>query len=282
MTAEQKNTIDPKAFLYTYFKEIIAGVLFLFVYGPTFGWMWDRWNAASSYYSHGWLIPIVTIVLIYLQRDELVKIERKESGWGIVLIVIGLLIHLISAVLRIYFTSGFSMMFVIPGLILFFWGKETLSKIAFPVAFLVFMIPLPMVLITNISFKMKLFAAQIATYMLNDLGVRAIRSGSTIYMNTSSVVVDDVCSGLKYLISLTALGSIFAYWLKGSMLKRIFLFLCTLPIAIISNVARIILLALISEIWGTEYATGTIHDVLGFTVFVVAFVLLFFSSKVLE
>ncbi|MCA9399857.1 MAG: archaeosortase/exosortase family protein, partial [Candidatus Omnitrophica bacterium] len=77
-------------------------------------------------------------------------------------------------------------------------------------------------------------------------------------------------------------GSIFAYWLKGSMLKRVFLFLCTLPIAIISNVARIILLALISEIWGTEYAVGTIHDVLGFTVFVVAFVLLFFSSKVLE
>ena len=129
---------------------------------------------------------------------------------------------------------------------------------------------------------MKLFAAQIATITLNHMRIPALREGSLIKMRSAYVMVDDVCSGLRSLISLTALGSIFAFWLKGPAWKKIILFLCTIPIAILTNVCRIIFLATISEIWGPQYASGFVHDASGFLVFGLAFVFLLAVAKVIE
>ena len=265
-----------------HFKPIIAGVFFLFTYVPAIFWMWERWFSRDSYYSHGILIPFVTAFLIWQKREELQEIKRQRSVWGLVLVTVGMVIHFISSLLRIYFSSGFSMLIVLSGLILHFYGSRVLRKIIFPVCFLFFMVPLPLVVIVNISFKMKLFAAEIAAKILNHMGLFAVRQGSIIKMHHAYVIVDDVCSGLRSLISLAALGSICAYWLKAPMYKRIFLFLTTFPIAIITNVCRVVLLASISEIWGPRYASGIVHDLSGFLVFALAFVLLYVVGKLIE
>ena len=265
-----------------YFKEIVAGLIFLFMYLPVFVWMWDRWWARDSYYSHGILIPFVSAYLIWQMKDELKKIPRQESVWGIRLILIGIALHLLSALFRIYFSSGFSMLIVLAGMVLHFFGREVFKKIAFPIAFLFFMIPLPMVVIANISFKLKLFAAKVATFILNSMGITAIQQGSIIHMRSAHVIVDDVCSGVRSLVSLAALGSIAAYWMKSSMGKRLILFISTVPIAIITNVCRVIILSCVSEIWGAEHATGFLHDATGFMVFALACVLLYFVKRLIE
>jgi len=263
-------------------RELIIFAVFIFVYWPTFLWMWDRWFVRDSYYSHGILVPFVTAFLIWQKRKVLESTPRESSAWGLRLVILGIVIHFISSLFRVYFSSGFSMLIVLFGLILHFFGRKILDKIVFPISFLVFMIPLPMVVITNISFKMKLFAAQIAAWTLNAIHIPAIREGSMLKMKHSYVIVDDVCSGLRSLISLTALGSIFAYWLKSSMARKIFLFLTTIPIAIITNVFRVIVLSVISEVWGPKYAVGAVHDITGFLAFGLAFVLLYFVSKLME
>lgn len=263
-------------------SEITLAGIFLLAYVPTLIWMWDRWFAKDSYYSHGILIPFVSGYLIWQKRKELASIEPKRSPWALPLIILGMLVHIFSSVFRVYFTSGFSMLIVIPGLILYFYGSKILKKIWFPVAFLIFMVPAPLVVIANISFKMKIFAAKIATVLLNNMGLIAVREGSLIKMPHAYVVVDDVCSGLRSLISLTALGSIFAYWMNANILKRIILFLSTIPIAIVTNVFRIIFLSSIAEIWGPEYAVGFTHDFSGFLVFAMAFILLFAVGRLLE
>jgi len=254
----------------------------MFAYVPTFVWMWDRWFARDSYYSHGILIPFVTIYLIWQKREELALIEKARSSWGLPLIIAGMMMHVFASLMRVYFISGFSMLIVFIGLILFFYGNAVFRKILFPVMFLIFMIPVPLVIITNISFKMKIFAAKIATIVLNNSGIPAVREGSVIRMQHAQVIVDDVCSGLRSLISLMALGSIFAYWMKSPMTKRSILFLTTIPIAIITNVFRVIFLSSIAEIWGVQYATGFLHDASGFLVFALAFVLLYMSMRILE
>jgi len=129
---------------------------------------------------------------------------------------------------------------------------------------------------------MKLFAASIATGLLNQMGLEAIQEGSIIKLRHATVIVDDVCSGLRSLISLTALGSIFAYWLKGGVVKKIFIFLSTIPIAIITNVCRVVVLSSIGEIWGAKYATGFIHDATGYLVFALAFIMLYLVGRILE
>jgi len=271
-----------KLFTTKYSKQLFAGVIFLLTYIPTLIWMWDRWFAADSYYSHGILIPFVTGFLIWQKKEELAAVKIKPSPWGMPLIVGGLGIHVLSSLFRVYFTSGFSMLVVLIGLILYFYGSKFLKVILFPVLFLIFMFPVPLVVIRNISFKMKILAAKIATTSLNGMGLPALQEGSQIRMRHAVVIVDDICSGLRSLISLTALGSIFAYWMDTSMIRRGLLFLSTIPIAIVTNVFRIVFLASIAEIWGPEHAVGFTHDVSGFLVFALAFVLLFAVGKLLE
>ena len=262
--------------------SLIIWGIFLLAYVPVFVRLWDRWFSRDSYYTHGILVPFVSGYLIWQERKELEKLPYVPSPWGMALFLLGIAIYLFSSLFRINFSAGFSMLIIFLGLVLHLYGKKVVSKIIFPIFFLVFMIPLPSESIVTISFKMKLFAADIAAKILNQIGLLCIREGSIIKMQNTYVVVDDVCSGLRSLISLTALGSIFAYWLKGPLYKRIFLFLFTIPIAVVTNVCRVILLSCISEIWGSQYATGFTHDALGFLVFILAFMMLYFLSKLIE
>jgi len=260
----------------------MVGFFVLLIYVPMFLWMWDRWFARDSYYSHGILVPFVCAFLIWQKRDVLRKIRPEPSPWGLKLFFLGIAIHLFSALFRVYFTSGFSLIIVLFGLTLHFYGSKMLKEVFFPISFLVFMVPLPMVVITNLSFRLKIFAAKIAVIALNNMRLYCVQHGSTIVMQHAYVVVDDVCSGLRSLITLMALGSLFAYWMKSSFIKKSILFASTIPIAVITNVMRIIFLAFVSEIWGTRYAVGAIHETSGFIVFFGAFCLLYVVQKLIE
>lgn len=271
----------PAAFLKKHPLTLLYSWIII-TYLPIYLWLWERWFARDSYYSHGFLIPFVVGFLIWQKREDLAKTAYVPSAWGLRLIILGLLIHLLSSMFRVYFSSGFSLLIVVVGLTLEIFGSQVFRKIWFPVFFLFFMIPLPLVVISGISFKLKMFAASIATGVLNGMHIPALQEGSIIKMPHTYVIVDDICSGLRSLISLTALGSIFAYLMKASRVKRVCLFLSTIPIAVITNVFRIIFLSLISEIWGSQYATGFTHDLSGFLVFVLAFILLFCIGKLLE
>jgi exosortase len=271
-----------KTIMTTTFQKWMVGVFVLLIYVPSFLWMWDRWFARDSYYSHGILIPFVTAFLIWNKRDILRKIKPETSPWGLRLFFLGIAIHLLSALFRVYFTSGFSMIIVLYGLTLYFYGSKMLKEVLFPISFLVFMVPLPMVVITNISFRLKIFAAQIAVVALNNMHLPCVQHGSAIVMRHAYVVVDDVCSGLRSLITLMALGSLFTYWMKSSFTKKAILFLSTIPIAVVTNVGRIIFLAFVSEVWGTQYAVGFIHQLSGFIVFSGAFCLLYVVQKMIE
>ena len=269
-------------FLKKNFQPILAAVIFLWAYTPIFIWMWDRWFAPDTYYSHGILVPFVTLYFIWQKREELQKTPIKKASGSLILLALGIAMYLVSSVLRVYFSSAFTMLIVLIALILHFYGTAVLRKIAFPVFFLIFMMPLPLYMIVNISFKMKLFAAAIAAKILNVIGLQAFRDGSVIKLHSTFVVVDDVCSGLRSLISLAALGSIFTYLMNVSIFKRIILFFMTIPIAIITNVCRVVFLAAFSETLGVNFTKGFVHDMTGFLVFALAFVMLYAIGRVLE
>ncbi len=264
-------------------KEILLiAFIFLFAYAPIILWMWERWFAQESYYSHGILIPIVSLSLLYFKRDELKKIPFESSVWGMRFFILGIILYWISAILHIYFSAAFSMLIVLTGIILHFWGRLTFRHLLFPLSFLIFMIPLPLIVVATISFKLKILAANLATMMLNNIGLPALQEASLIKMHHTYVVVEDACGGLKSLISLAALGAIFAYQLKGRLLKKIALFTSAIPIAVIANAFRIVFLGAVGEIWGVQYAQGGLHSFSGYLVFALAFLLLFFIEQLLE
>src|ERR1700733_11233419 len=112
-------------------QKWVIGIFVLLIYVPAFIWMWDRWFARDSYYSHGILIPFVTAYLIWQKRDVLKKIKPESSPWGLRLFFLGIAIHLLSALFRVYFTSGFSMIIVLYGLTLHFYGSKTFKEVFF-------------------------------------------------------------------------------------------------------------------------------------------------------
>jgi exosortase len=244
--------------------------------------MVDRWTAAETYYSHGFLVPLICLFIVWQKRQELGKLKADPAKLGWVIFTLGILIHIISSLWQVFFSSGFSLIFVITGLILIFLGKEYFKKLIFPILFIFFMIPLPLVLISNLSFRLKIIASQISVFIVNKLGIAAVREGSIIKTAHSVLTVEDPCSGIRSLIALIALGALMAYFSRLTKAKKFILFLSSIPIAILSNVIRIVALTLVSEVYGAKLATGTFHDIMGYLVFVFAFLGLSLLQKSLE
>lgn len=263
--------------------QFISCAILLFVaYIPTFKWMIDRWLAPESYYGHGFLIPIVSLYVAWQRRELLKKTEISSEAFGLIIVAVAIFAHIMCALLKVYFISGFSFIFAIYGLVLFFFGREMARNLIFPIFFLLAMVPLPLVLIGNLTVKLKLFAAQCATVILNKIGFPSMRDGSIIRMPNSYIAIEAPCSGLRSLISLLTLGLIFAFAARISYIKKGLLLLSAMPIAIAANIVRVIMLATVNDLYGEKVAMGFFHDFSGYFVFAFAFAGLWMVSRALE
>ena len=251
-------------------KVGVIAVLLGIIYYPAFVWMWGRWNAADTYYSHGPLVIIASLFFLWSNREELIKVKRIPSSKGIVLMVIAIILHIAGALIKFYFASAVSLVIMLFGILLYFFGVEILRKTQFPLLYLGFTIPAPLVLVSNIVIRMKLFAGNMATVLLNVIGLKAVQDGSIIKMSRSYLVIEAPCSGLRSLIALLAFGAAFAYMTKHNLLKKWILFFAAFPIALLANILRIVLLGWVSEVYGMKAAQGWIHDFSGYLLFAVA------------
>lgn len=257
-------------------------ILAVIAYIPAFVWMVERWSAAETYYSHGFLVPFISAFIVWTKRRELsaLKISPQASGW--IFFLGSIVVHLICTRFRISFMSGLSFIPVLAGLVLLSLGRSHLKKLLFPISFLIFMVPMPMVLIANVSFRLKIFAAQVSTVLINGVGVKAVRDGSVIKTAHSFIMVEDPCSGIRSLIALIALGALMAYFNDISRKRKIALFISSIPIAISTNIIRITALSLATEIYGDKFAGDTFHTIMGVMVFILAFIGLTLVAKLLE
>jgi exosortase len=176
----------------------------------------------------------------------------------------------------------FSMLVVLGGIILFLLGKECFKTLLFPLAFLIFMIPIPSVLMDRITFPMQLFASKVAARSLDLIGIPVLREGNIIQLANTSLEVAEACSGIRSLISLLALSVVFAYFSQNTTWKRIVLVLSTFPIAIIANAARVTGTGILAHHYGDQVAQGFFHGFSGWILFVVAFACLFVFGSILS
>jgi len=264
------------------FKISLIFILVILTYLPIFVWMRGRFLAVESYYTHGWLVPFICLWLVYRKRKKLEKVTIKPAISGLFILIFGLLAHILGLASQIRFVSGFSLIFVLLGLSLYLAGKDYTKEIFFPILFLAFMVPLPRVLIIQISFKMKLLAAEAGTSLINWFNIPAYRSGSIVELPNTTLTIGSPCSGLRSLISLTALGALFAYLSDLSRVKKVILFISAIPLALAANVLRIGMLLWVAYVYGHNVATGRFHDISGILVFIFAIVGLMIVNRVLQ
>jgi exosortase A len=233
-------------------------------------------------FSHGFLIPIVSMYFVYERRKQFSALSPSSNWAGLGLIIFGIALLLLGNLATEYFTMRFSMLVVFGGVILFLLGNDFFKTLLFPIIFLIFMIPIPSILMDRITFPMQLFASKVAANTLYLVGIPILREGNVMLLANTSLEVAEACSGIRSLISLLALSIVFAYLSQKETWKRILLVLSTFPIAIIANAARVSGTGILAHRYGDKVAQGFFHGFSGWILFVVAFVSLFLLGALLS
>ncbi|GAB4271705.1 MAG: hypothetical protein Kow0092_26550 [Deferrisomatales bacterium] len=228
-------------------------------------------------YSHGFLIPFVSAYVLWTRRGEIRRAARRARPS-----LVGLLVCLGSLALLVvgragaeFFLQRSSLVFLLAGSVLWMWGWPVFRVTAFSLLFLLFMVPLPYLVYDSVAFPLKLLAARVATDSLFHLGVPVFREGNIIHLASQTLEVADACSGIRSLVSLVALGVVYAYFTESVLWKRVVIVLSTVPIAIAANAFRVTGTGWLTHYVSPEAAEGFFHTFSGWLVFVVAFLLLF-------
>jgi EpsI family protein len=243
--------------------------------------LYERLTEGESYYTHGPLIPLVSFFTVLLLVRHTKIPYRPRPVLGALVTGTFLTLHLMSSLARVMFVSGFAFIGVLAGLVVVFWGLGALRRLWFPLAFLMFMVPLPEVAIHRLNFRLKMVATWVGVELANVVGIIAERNGNRVFLEgDKQLVVANVCNGLRTLISLLAFGALYAYVCRLRGLWRVGLFAMSVPVALVSNALRIVALIAVAH-WGSvELATGWFHDTSGVLIFVVAFLLMFGLERI--
>jgi exosortase len=238
--------------------------------------------AHDDNYSHGFLIPPLAGYFIWERRDRLARAVLRPSAWGIGVVVASLGVLVAGILGAEYFLSRVSLIGVMAGSVLFLAGWQHLRIVAFPLAFLLLMIPLPAIVFNQIAFPLQIFASRFGTEVLQVCAVPVLREGNVIVLASTKLEVAEACSGIRSLISLLTLGILFGYFTDRRVSVRTVIALSTIPIAIIANGIRVAGTGLAAHFYGPEVAEGFFHTFSGWLVFLVAFVMLFVVVQVVH
>jgi exosortase A len=257
----------------------ITAVLVL-LYAPVMRMLVFDWFHLEEF-SHGFLIPLVSLYFVYERRKQISALTPSGTRVGVAWLVLGLLLLFFGKLAVEWFTMELSLLIVIAGIILYLLGIEMFKTVFFPLAFLIFMIPLPSLILQKITFPMQLFASRVAAASIDMVGIPVLREGNIIRLANTHLEVAEACSGITSLISLLAVSVVFAYFTQRQMWKRGLLVLSTLPIAIVANAVRISVTAILTQYYGPSAAEGFFHGFSGWILFVVTFLFLFGIGTVL-
>jgi len=233
-------------------------------------------------YSHGFLVPLISGYFLWEKWPELKTARLQPSNAGLVVVVGSLLLLLLGFVGREFFTMRSSLVFLLAGIILFWCGREVLRLTALPIAFLLFMVPLPYIVYDAMAFPLKLLVAKYSVLALKVMGITVLREGNIIMFPQTVLEVADACSGLRSLMSLLALAVAVAFMTLKSPGKRLILIISALPIALVTNMFRVIATGVLAQYYGAGAAEGFFHEFAGLAVFAVAMVLLLAESALLR
>jgi exosortase len=248
---------------------LLVAVL-LALYAPVLVHLVRQWWTDPDY-SHGFLVPLLSAYLIWQRRDRLAQVARKPSNWGVLVVLGSLGLLFLGSLGAELFLTRISIIGTICGLIAYFSGWKLLRAMAFPLAFLLFAVPIPVIIYNEIVFPLQFLASRFATSCLETLNLFPImREGNVLIMPGMRLQVVEACSGIRSLMSLLALAAGYGYLAEKSIAVRWFLFLAMVPLAIVSNGTRVMITALMTNYIGPKAAEGFMHEFSGWVIFVVA------------
>ncbi len=259
---------------------------------------WDDEN-----YSHGLLIPFVIGYILWTERDQLAAVgKRPRAFWGAAAVVAALLMLWVGTAGAELFTQRTSLVLLLAGVVVYFWGWRLLRAVFVPLLLLALAIPVPTIVFNKVAFPLQLFASRCAVWAMRVFDIPVLREGNVIELlplgstTTKKLEVVEACSGIRSLMTLVTLAVVFAYFTSPSdeggtggrrferfrSVRAVLIVLAAVPIAIITNAARVSGTGVLARYYGTEVADGFFHEFSGWVIYVVAFLLLFAFGWLLD
>lgn len=252
----------------------LLGIELLVLYIPTITWLWGRWTLSVWHNAHGLLIPPVVAYFVYQELKQRRNLPVSSSAWGFAFLVPAMILQALDAGMHTELLSAASIVLALPGLSLLLLGAERTRAIAFPLAFLAFALPIPLGMTENVHLALRHLATAGTAAVVPLLGIPVFVEGTTLHMARGALQVADACSGFSTLYAAMAVAFLTAYS-TTSPARRAMVLLGAAPIAIASNMLRVILLVVLVVWRGPEILETVIHPLSGMMTFALSLPLIF-------
>jgi exosortase len=231
-------------------------------------WLKDLWSDPN--YSHVYIVPIISGFVIWQRRRVLAALPIRGSWRGVPLLLAGVAALIVGDISASLFPMRVSLILILAGVVLFQFGSAMLRALAFPLGFLLFLVPMPLIFFYAMTARLQNLAAGTGAWALDLVGVSVFLEGNVIHLSSLALGVTEACSGIRSLITLVALGVAWAHFMLPRLWMQVVLVVSVLPITIVANAGRIVMTGLVGRSFGVEYAEGFFHFFSGWLVFILA------------
>ena len=248
---------------------VMLGALFLAVYGPLVPGLVRDW-LSHPMLSQGFAIPVIAAVLVWMRRRALTGLPVRPSGVGLGLLAAALLLSTLGEAGGEPFLTRLSLVPALLGLVWAMAGWPVAKAVIFPIGYLIFMVPPPYVALKTAMVQSREIDATMAAWVLQAAGVPVFREANFLHLPNMVLEVADPCSSVIAIAALSALAGAYAYVTQERVALRVLLFASAFPLAVVSNIVRIVVLSAGVYHVGPamlSYITEQTYGVINFLVF---------------
>ncbi|MDE3135013.1 MAG: exosortase [Acidobacteriota bacterium] len=256
-------------------------VLIVLLYAPVFGLMARQWWEDPNW-SHGFLVPAFSGFVLWRERRRWLGTGNGGSWLGLVGIAWAVVLLVVGTLAAELFTTRFSFVVLLASLVLYLAGWRRLGAVAFPLGYLVFMIPWPGVLYAEVTLPLQILASRWAAAALAAVHIPVLREGNLLILANYTLEVAQACSGIRSLVSLVTVAVAYAYLAEKQMRMRAMLVALMVPIAVASNAFRIFGTGALTAEISPRLAQGFFHEFSGWLIFLTAAVLMLGAHVLLK
>lgn len=255
-------------------KIVVLLSAWFIVFLPVYPHLWHTWmNDSNS--SYGLLVPLISAFIIWNKRNEISKAHLSYSYWGAVILVSSFILYLLALAGHVAVAQRLMIVASLNALVLFNFGKDVYRLLAFPLLYLLFMVPIPVSIYGLVAFPLQLFATNISHYIIQGVNIPVLQEGNMLYFAQTQLEVAEACSGLRSMTAFIMLSVLFAYLMRKGWWHRGLLVCSAIPLAIVANIIRVTGTGILAHFYGKQVARGFLHEFSGLFVFVFGLLLMF-------
>jgi len=263
------------------FLLVLLGLFVLMNYS-SIALLIDKWKTDDNY-SHGFLIPFISLYFVWSKKEELARLKPRPVTAALPILLMGMAMWFVGTGTKSVVGGGLAIVVMVSALVLYLGGWSIYRVLWLPTAYLLFMVPLPGVIYDKVALPLQQFASYASSLILKGVfSVPLIRNGNVLQLFGHTLQVEEACSGIRSIMGLLALSVAFSYFWERPLWERLLLIASSVPIALVANISRVVVTALLYHGGYAKFAQGFYHEFTGWFVFIFAMGLFLLEAYLLS